>query len=132
MYCCGVQSAVHMPFTCYIIAQQPKCFLHLLPLHMIQACAVPTLHVCIILLHAHLLHCGVCCSWVYPVPSFWLWSNKGWLSAYNREHAILGMGAIDFAGSGAGPGLGVCMCQDGRRFVWAATPPGRQRLMTVL
>ena len=44
--------------------------------------------------------------WVYPVPAYWSWSHSGWLSPF-YSHAILGMGAIDFAGSGtpAGPCL---------------------------
>jgi len=38
-------------------------------------------------------------SWVYPVPAYWTWSHNGWLSPF-YAHAILGSGAIDFAGSG--------------------------------
>ena len=37
--------------------------------------------------------------WVYPVPAYWTWSHNGWLSPF-YSNAILGMGTIDFAGSG--------------------------------
>jgi len=37
---------------------------------------------------------------VYPVVAHWVWSNDGWLNPKNPR-AILGSGAIDFAGSGA-------------------------------
>ena len=35
--------------------------------------------------------------WVYPIVVHWVWSNTGWLSAFN-ENATFGL--IDFAGSG--------------------------------
>ncbi len=48
-------------------------------------------------------------AWVYPVVAHWLWSTRGWLSARNAEDRILGVGAIDFAGSGeAAGGPGPC------------------------
>ncbi|KAL6751395.1 putative ammonium transporter [Haematococcus lacustris] len=37
---------------------------------------------------------------VYPVVAYWHWNERGWLSAANNKTPILGMGAIDFAGSG--------------------------------
>ena len=37
---------------------------------------------------------------IYPVFAHWSWSTNGWLCADNPNNAILGMGAIDFAGSG--------------------------------
>ncbi len=38
--------------------------------------------------------------WVYPVVAHWQYSPNGWLSPFN-PNAILGMGTIDFSGSGA-------------------------------
>ena len=39
------------------------------------------------------------CAFVYPVVARAIWSNKGFLSAFNEE-PLGGIGAIDFAGSG--------------------------------
>ncbi|PNW78351.1 hypothetical protein CHLRE_09g400750v5 [Chlamydomonas reinhardtii] len=39
-------------------------------------------------------------AWVYPVVAHWLWAPDGWLSARNANDRILGIGAIDYAGSG--------------------------------
>jgi len=36
---------------------------------------------------------------IYPVPAHWIWSTNGWLDASYRN-SILGIGSIDFAGSG--------------------------------
>ncbi|GAX83671.1 hypothetical protein CEUSTIGMA_g11096.t1 [Chlamydomonas eustigma] len=38
--------------------------------------------------------------WIYPVYAHWTWSPNGWLTADNPISGLLGMGAIDFAGSG--------------------------------
>ena len=48
---------------------------------------------------SYILYAIFYASWVYPVPAYWSWSHSGWLSPY-YSNAILGMGAIDFAGSG--------------------------------
>eukprot|EP00967_Tisochrysis_lutea_P063957 scaffold82677_cov20-Tisochrysis_lutea.AAC.5 len=37
---------------------------------------------------------------VYPVVAHWMWSDDGWLNPHNPS-AILGSGAIDFAGTSA-------------------------------
>lgn len=49
-------------------------------------------------------------AWVYPVIAHWLWSTRGWLSARNVEDRILGVGAIDYAGSGEAAG-GPALCR---------------------
>lgn len=49
-----------------------------------------------------------CCRQVYPVFAHWSWSHSGWLNPMN-PNPILGMGAIDFAGSG----------EQGGRCIWA-------------
>ena len=36
---------------------------------------------------------------IYPIPAHWIWSENGWLTAENNN-SILGIGSIDFAGSG--------------------------------
>ena len=42
---------------------------------------------------------------IYPVSAHWNWSTNGWLSVTNAN-AILGVGSIDFAGSGVVHTLG--------------------------
>eukprot|EP00879_Flechtneria_rotunda_P013286 GHRR01013874.1.p1 GENE.GHRR01013874.1~~GHRR01013874.1.p1 ORF type:complete len:375 (+),score=80.53 GHRR01013874.1:903-2027(+) len=39
-------------------------------------------------------------AWMYPILVHWVWSPKGWLSAFNKTSPLLGSGMIDFAGSG--------------------------------
>eukprot|EP01126_Amoeba_proteus_P056921 TRINITY_DN7210_c0_g4_i4.p1 TRINITY_DN7210_c0_g4~~TRINITY_DN7210_c0_g4_i4.p1 ORF type:complete len:489 (-),score=79.07 TRINITY_DN7210_c0_g4_i4:446-1912(-) len=38
-------------------------------------------------------------SWIYPMVTHWSWSNAGWMSIGNPK-PILGVGILDFAGSG--------------------------------
>ncbi|EFJ43712.1 hypothetical protein VOLCADRAFT_65690 [Volvox carteri f. nagariensis] len=49
---------------------------------------------------AYSIYAAVMPSWVYPVVAHWLWSPFGWLSVRNGPNRILGIGAIDYAGSG--------------------------------
>ncbi|GIL76886.1 hypothetical protein Vretimale_8643 [Volvox reticuliferus] len=49
---------------------------------------------------SYTIYAAVMPAWVYPVVAHWLWSPQGWLSARNKEDRILGVGAIDYAGSG--------------------------------
>ena len=44
-------------------------------------------------------------AWVYPVVGHWYWAPNGWLSPFS-PNAIVGMGCIDFAGSGVVHTLG--------------------------
>eukprot|EP01126_Amoeba_proteus_P063629 TRINITY_DN8787_c0_g1_i5.p1 TRINITY_DN8787_c0_g1~~TRINITY_DN8787_c0_g1_i5.p1 ORF type:complete len:464 (-),score=63.60 TRINITY_DN8787_c0_g1_i5:372-1763(-) len=37
--------------------------------------------------------------WIYPIVTHWSWSNLGWMSA-SAKNPILGVGLLDFAGSG--------------------------------
>ncbi|GBG83397.1 hypothetical protein CBR_g37111 [Chara braunii] len=39
-------------------------------------------------------------AFVYPVVSHWVWAPSGWLSAANVRNKFLGVGMVDFAGSG--------------------------------
>eukprot|EP00955_Chlamydomonas_euryale_P025362 266954-Chlamydomonas_euryale.AAC.1 len=48
---------------------------------------------------AYILFAAFYSGWVYPVFAHWTWSAYGWLSVENSD-AILGIGAIDVAGSG--------------------------------
>ncbi|KAG2487831.1 hypothetical protein HYH03_013548 [Edaphochlamys debaryana] len=56
-------------------------------------------------------------AWVYPVVVHWLWSPNGWLSAKNAEDRILGVGAIDYAGSGVVHLMGGMAALVGSAFV---------------
>ncbi|GLI65277.1 hypothetical protein VaNZ11_008769 [Volvox africanus] len=49
---------------------------------------------------SYTIYAAVMPAWVYPVVAHWLWSPQGWLSVRNKEDRILGIGAIDYAGSG--------------------------------
>ncbi|MEW5304700.1 MAG: hypothetical protein WDW36_007293 [Sanguina aurantia] len=57
-------------------------------------------------------------AWTYPVIAHWIWSPTGWLSAYNPE-AILGSGAVDYAGSGVVHTVGGIASFVGALFVGA-------------
>ncbi|KAF5826379.1 ammonium transporter AmtB-like domain-containing protein [Dunaliella salina] len=48
--------------------------------------------------HAYLMYSFFMTIFVYPVVSHWMWSEDGWLNPHNPR-AILGSGAIDFAGT---------------------------------
>lgn len=68
--------------------------------------------------HSYLIYSFFMTTFVYPVVAHWLWSSTGWLSP-SSPRAILGIGAIDFAGSGEcawglgvwGLGRGVRVCK---------------------
>ncbi|GLC74174.1 hypothetical protein PLESTF_001470100 [Pleodorina starrii] len=49
---------------------------------------------------SYTIYAAIMPAWVYPVVAHWLWSPYGWLSARNTADRILGIGAIDYAGSG--------------------------------
>lgn len=49
---------------------------------------------------AYLGYTSFMTAFVYPVVSHWVWDYDGWLSAFNTKEKLLGVGAIDFAGSG--------------------------------
>lgn len=48
---------------------------------------------------AYLCYSVMLTGWVYPVIAHSVWSRNGFLSAYNVD-PFLGIGAVDFAGSG--------------------------------
>eukprot|EP00475_Leptophrys_vorax_P005755 TRINITY_DN13485_c0_g1_i1.p1 TRINITY_DN13485_c0_g1~~TRINITY_DN13485_c0_g1_i1.p1 ORF type:complete len:516 (+),score=28.68 TRINITY_DN13485_c0_g1_i1:214-1761(+) len=48
---------------------------------------------------AYLVYSTVLTGFVYPIVAHWIWAPNGWLSAFNPK-PFLGIGAIDFAGSG--------------------------------
>jgi Amt family ammonium transporter len=66
---------------------------------------------------AYLLYSIFLTSFVYPVVVHWVWDSYGWLSAFNGE-PLLGVGMIDFAGSGVVHMVG------GFAGLWGATMVG--------
>ncbi|KAH9071910.1 hypothetical protein Ae201684P_006758 [Aphanomyces euteiches] len=38
---------------------------------------------------------------IFPVLAHWIWSETGWASAFNLDKLLFGVGAMDFAGTGA-------------------------------
>jgi hypothetical protein len=62
--------------------------------------------------NAYLAYTILVSAWVYPVVVHWVWSPKGWLSAFNADNPLFGSGMIDFAGGrrrlGVGPARGAC------------------------
>jgi len=48
--------------------------------------------------HSYLMYSFFMTIFVYPVVAHWMWSDDGWLNPHNPS-AILGSGAIDFAGT---------------------------------
>lgn len=49
---------------------------------------------------AYLCYSVALAGFVYPVVAHSVWSNNGFLSVSNTENPLLGIGSIDFAGSG--------------------------------
>eukprot|EP00803_Ostreobium_quekettii_P009089 evm.model.scf_515.7 EVM.evm.TU.scf_515.7 scf_515:56938-63082(+) len=50
---------------------------------------------------AYLLYAFTLTAWVYPVVVHWVWSGKGWLSAFTAEEDLFNdSGMVDFAGCG--------------------------------
>lgn len=51
---------------------------------------------------AYLVYSTVLTGFVYPIAAHWIWAPNGWLSAFKVTGSgpFLGIGAIDFAGSG--------------------------------
>lgn len=54
---------------------------------------------------AYLGYAFFLCAFVYPVLAHWVWSNSGWLSAFNLSEAdgrgtVGGLAVLDFAGAG--------------------------------
>ncbi|KAL2622276.1 hypothetical protein R1flu_002481 [Riccia fluitans] len=49
---------------------------------------------------AYLVYSSFLTGFVYPIVAHWLWSVDGWAGAAAPTNRLLGVGAIDFAGSG--------------------------------
>ena len=50
---------------------------------------------------AYAMYSMVITALVYPVVAHWCWSRKGWASPLTAPHQLLlGVGAVDYAGSG--------------------------------
>ncbi len=51
-------------------------------------------------LESYIIYTTAMCTWIYPVVVHWVWSDKGWISAFNEDPGpAVYAGAIDFAGS---------------------------------
>merc|ERR1719410_834304 len=49
-------------------------------------------------IEAYFIYTIAISAWIYPVVVHWVWSNVGWISAFNESPAIYA-GSMDFAGS---------------------------------
>jgi Amt family ammonium transporter len=47
----------------------------------------------------YFIYSFVITAFIYAIPLHWVWADAGWLCAWG-EHALFGVGMIDFAGSG--------------------------------